>query len=233
MIQQVTNHSLNIPLNVLFEWSDGMINVKKGTYLFQDGMEAQDLFCVQSGLIQIAKATFDGREIALRLCKRGDLIGEFSIFSNYPKYMFNAQAVEDSSLFFIKKERLQYELFQNPKLGMEFMKWMSDQFQITQTKFRDLILHGKKGALYSTLIRMANSYGEKIENGTLINLEMTHQELANFCGTTRESINRMLSTLRKTGIISYKDKKIVVHDLQYLKNEINCDDCPVSYCCMD
>lgn len=110
---------------------------------------------------------------------------------------------------------------------------MSEQYQITQTKFRDLILNGKKGALYSTLIRMANSYGVETENGILINIDMTNQELANFCGATRESINRMLSNLRKKGVISFQNKKITIHDLQYLKDEINCENCPVSYCRID
>ena len=47
------------------------------------------------------------------------------------------------------------------KLALEFMKWVSIQNRKTQTKFRDLVLHGKKGALYSTLIRLTNSYGKQ------------------------------------------------------------------------
>ena len=53
-----------------------------------------------------------------------------------------------------------------------------------------------KGALYSTLIRMTNSYGVLKENGILIDLPLTNQELANFCATSRESVNRMLNELK-------------------------------------
>ena len=63
----------------------------------------------------------------------------------------------------IKKDVLEKEIFQNSALAYEFMKWMSDHFRKTQTKFRDLVLNGKKGALYSTLIRMTNSYGSPKE----------------------------------------------------------------------
>ena len=79
------------------------------------------------------------------------------------------------------------------------MKWMGIDQQKTQTKFRDLMLHGKKGALYSTLIRLSNSYGVKKENGVLIDLVLTNQDLANFCGMTREVVNRMLAELKKRG----------------------------------
>ena len=71
------------------------------------------------------------------------------------------------------------------------MKRMGVHHQKTQSKFRDLILHGKKGALYSTLIRMTNSYGVHQGDGILIDLSLTNQELANFCGMSREVVNRM------------------------------------------
>lgn len=99
------------------------------------------------------------------------------------------------------------------------MKWMSDHFRKTQTKFRDLVLLGKKGALYSTLIRMTNSYGVEKENGTLIDLRLTNQELANFCATTRESVNRMLHDLRVKDIISVQKGYITIHDLGYIKKQ--------------
>ena len=70
----------------------------------------------------------------------------------------------------INKDGLEKEFFQNSALAYEFMKWMSDHFRKTQTKFRDLVLNGKKGALYSTLIRMTNSYGIQKSNGVLIDL---------------------------------------------------------------
>jgi CRP-like cAMP-binding protein len=124
-------------------------------------------------------------------------------------------------------------LLKNSKLALEFMKWMSDHFRKTQTKFRDLVLHGKKGALYSTLIRMCNSYGIMKEDGILINLQLTNQDLANFCGTSREVVNRMLSDLRKKGIISMRKGKIKIHNLKYLREEINCEDCPPEICRID
>lgn len=113
------------------------------------------------------------------------------------------------------------------------MKWMSDHFRNTQTKFRDLVLNGKKGALYSTLIRMTNSYGIKVKDGILIDLPLTNQELGNFCGTSRESTNRILGELKKDSIITILNGKITVKDLEYLKNEIGCENCPAVYCSIE
>lgn len=110
---------------------------------------------------------------------------------------------------------------------------MSLQSRKTQTKFRDLVLYGKKGALYSTLIRLCNSYGITAGNGIVIDLPLTNQELANFCGTSREVVNRLLSDLKKHEIISIAKGTITVHDVEYLKQEVDCEDCPVEICKID
>ena len=91
----------------------------------------------------------------------------------------------------------------------------------------------KKGALYSTLIRMANTYGVEKSNGIMINEPFTNQELANFCGTSRESINRVLNDLKRDSVISTNKGKIILHDINYLRDEINCENCPIEFCRMD
>jgi CRP/FNR family transcriptional regulator len=90
------------------------------------------------------------------------------------------------------------------------------------SKFRDLILYGKRGAFYSTLIRLANSYGKQEEDGVLISVPLTNQELANYSGTARESLNRMLSELRKEGVLEYRGHLLLIKDLDYLKQAIQC-----------
>lgn len=213
---------------------DHITRTQKGTFLFQEGMAANELYIVRSGRVQISKISQDGKELTLRICTMGDIVGELTLFTNEAKYLLNAKILESGEVGVIKKEHLEQQLLEKPALAFEFMKWMSDHFRRTQTKFRDLVLHGKKGALYSTLIRMTNSYGVKRDDGSiLINIPLTNQELANFCGTSREGINRMLSDLRKDNIITINKGKITVHDLAFLKSEINCEDCPPELCNID
>ncbi|MCL6585280.1 MAG: Crp/Fnr family transcriptional regulator [Anoxybacillus sp.] len=209
------------------------LEIKKDTYLFREGEQAEEVYYIQSGKIQISKIAADEQELALRICSKGDIVGELTLFAEQAKYLLNAKVLEDGIVSCIQRDVLEKSLLENNKLALEFMKWMSDHFRKTQTKFRDLVLHGKKGALYSTLIRMCNSYGVMKENGILIDLQLTNQELANFCGTSREVVNRLLKDLREQGIISIKRGKITVHNLTYLRNEIDCEDCPPEICSID
>jgi len=223
----------SIEIKELLQFADRTIHAKKGSYLFQEGMEAEELYIVLDGKVQISKVTQDGRELALRICGENDICGELTLFTDAPKYLLSALILEDAKIAAIRKDVIEKEIFQNPSLAFEFMKWMSDHFRKTQTKFRDLVLNGKKGALFSTLIRMTNSYGVHKDNGILIDLPLTNQELANFCGTSRESTNRILNELKREEIISIKKGKILVHDVDFLRQEIGCENCPAVYCSID
>ncbi|RSK29275.1 Crp/Fnr family transcriptional regulator [Bacillus sp. HMF5848] len=208
------------------------IELVKGQFLFEEGQPADELFIILSGMIQIGKYTYDGRELTFRVSKKDDIIGEVSLFSTTSKHLVHAKVVETGEALVISKTILEKKLTENPKLALDFMRWMGDSLQKTQTKLRDLVLHGKKGALYSTLIRLSNSYGVQQESDTIINIQLTNQELANFCGTSREVVNRMLSELRKNGILSMAKGVITIHNMQYLRDEINCENCPPDLCNM-
>jgi CRP-like cAMP-binding protein len=223
----------SIEIKELLKFADRKINSERGTYLFQEGMLAEELFIIVSGKVQISKITSDGRELSLRICGENDICGELTLFTDNPRYLLSAKVLEEGEIVAIKKDVIESEIFQNSKLAFEFMKWMSDHFRKTQTKFRDLVLNGKRGALFSTLIRMSNSYGIHKEKEILIDLPLTNQELANFCGTSRESTNRILSELKKDKIISVKKGKISILNLQYLKDEIGCENCPAVYCSIE
>jgi CRP-like cAMP-binding protein len=220
----------SVEIKELLRFADRRFMSQRGTFLFQEGMEAEELYIVMSGKIQISKITSDGRELSLRICGQNDICGELTLFTDSPKYLLSAKVLEEGEIIAIKKEVIESEIFQNPTLAYEFMKWMSDHFRKTQTKFRDLVLNGKKGALFSTLIRMTNSYGIEKKDGILIDLPLTNQDLANFCGTSRESTNRILNDLKRDEIISIKKGKITVHNLKFLKEEIGCENCSAVYC---
>ncbi|AGK52711.1 Crp/Fnr family transcriptional regulator [Bacillus sp. 1NLA3E] len=217
-------------LTELFQSIHHIQRMEKGSLLFQEDSFTNELYIVQSGLVQVSKVIPDGRELTLRMCSKGDLVGELALFNSTQRYLLNGKVIEQGEVAVISKDQLEENLSKNHNLALEFIKWMSLQHQKTQTKFRDLILHGKKGAMYSTLIRLANTYGNKNSDGITINIPLTNQELANFCATSREVVNRLLSELRKNRIISVEKGLITIFDLNYLKGEIDCENCPIEIC---
>jgi CRP-like cAMP-binding protein len=228
-----TENLLTKELIDLLHSAGRMVEIKKGSFLFQEGQPASEMFLILSGRIQISKVNAEGEELYLRLCSTNDIVGELTLFTEDPRYIFNARVIENGHVVGIQLDMLEKALFQNSNLGYQFIKWMNDHIRRTMTKFRDLVLFGKKGALYSTLIRLSNSYGLHKDDGIHITVPITTQDLAHFCGTAREIVSRMLTDLKKNQIISIDHKKIIIHNIEYLKAVNDCGNCPDSHCTID
>ncbi|SHG75090.1 Crp/Fnr family transcriptional regulator [Virgibacillus chiguensis] len=217
-------------LTVLQKYANIEKDLEKNETLFISGDIVHSFYIVLLGKIMLHKPTADGREFTIRICKQGDIIGEPHFLTTPTKHLLHATAVERSKIFTISIEKLP-ELFSNEsKFMLYLLQNVSKNAIRDQMKLRDLVMYGKKGALYATLIRLANSYGQTKETGILINTSLTNQDLANFCGTSRESINRLLSDLRKNNIISIENSRILIHQLAYLKETIHCEECPIDIC---
>ena len=225
--------SLSNRMQAIFDNKQQIKHMEKGRYLFQESTLASDLYYIINGKVEVSKVVPDGRELTIRISSENDLVGETVLFSQNPKYMMNAKMMEDGTVAVISKEALEEKIASDSHLAVEMMTWLSAQNRKNQAKFRDMLLHGKKGAFYSTLIRLSNSYGTEAEDGKVINLPFTNQELANFCGTSREVVNRMLAQLRKNNVISIKKGRITILDFDYLKQEIDCENCPIEICTID
>jgi len=217
-----------------FEKLQGIMYIRhfeKGSCLFWEGDAANHLYYIMEGRVRTTKSADNGRTLTLYLHQQGDLIGQMDPFQD-SVHNFSAEVTEDVKAGVIQRKDLEVLLWQNSDLAIEFMKWMGLMHRLTQTKFRDLIMFGKTGALCSLLIRLSNSYGTETEDGIFIDLKINNTELADMIGATRESVNRMLSELKKDGIISNQHGHMVIKDIAYLREVCHCENCPKQVCRM-
>ena len=213
-----------------YEIPGKIISLKSGEYLFREDDYAKYFYLVRSGQIFILKYASSGRVLSLRLATHGSIIGELPLYEENPTYIFNAVAQSASEVYAIEFPTLHKYLERKPLLAINLLKIIGTHMRKQHSKFRDLVLYGKKGALYSTLIRLANSYGKEVYNGILISVPLTNQELANYSATARESLNRMLSELKRNDIIENRSNLIFIKDIEYLRKEIECENCGKEIC---
>ncbi|MEX2462349.1 MAG: Crp/Fnr family transcriptional regulator [Paenibacillaceae bacterium] len=206
--------------------------IARGAFLFWEGDLADKLYYIRSGQIHLTKSTAEGKDLILSILQKGDLIGEID-GSEETLHSFSALAVEAVDIGVIHKKDLDILLYRHGEFAIQFIKWMGVAHRSTQSKFRDLLLFGKPGALASTLIRMSNTYGEKHGNGIHLKLKLTNSELADLIGTSREGVNRILNTLKIEGTISLEKGQIIIHRIEDLRKMCNCPTfptCPVNIC---
>ena len=207
-----------------------IISLHDGAYLFREGAPARYFYIVRSGHIFIVKYVASGRVLALRLATGGSIIGELPLYEETPTYIFSAVVRSASEVYAIEFPVLQMYLEKRPHLSIALLKLLGLHMRKQHLKFRDLVLYGKKGALYSTLIRLSHSYGMETDEGILISVPLTNQELANYSASARESLNRMLADLKKRGVIEMRGHLILIKDIAYLKAEIHCENCGKEIC---
>jgi len=201
------------------------IRVPAGGFLFWEGDETENLYYIRKGKIKLRKSTEEGRDFILSILQGGDLICE-TMNGAGVQHSYTAEVTENAEVGVISWREFEALLQRSGDMAIRFMNWMTIAHRITQSKFRDLLLFGKSGALASTLIRLCNSYGVMGPSGIRIDLKLTNTELADFIGTTRESVNRMLHTFKEDGTIDIRGGKIYVTQLDALRRICQCPTCP-------
>ncbi|MBD8070574.1 Crp/Fnr family transcriptional regulator [Bacillus sp. PS06] len=184
--------------------------VKAGSHLFWEGEATDKLYFINSGQIKLRTSTEAGKEFLLGIKEAGCLLGEFGGFEDQAYYRYRAEVTVDGEVSAVHLTDLKKLLYQFGSFAVEFMSYLGWMNQVTQMKLHDVLFYDKSGTLASTLLRMSQSYGVKCSDGILLNIELTNKEIADFIGSTRESVNRLLNTWRKEGIIDIISKQIVI-----------------------
>jgi CRP/FNR family transcriptional regulator len=213
-----------------FQKKEPIQKIKAGSVLFQEKDSVEYVYLLLKGSISLGRVHLRGKDFILKILNDQDLIVEYQLFKANPHYQFYAKTITDCEMILIKKEHFENFILTDPEAMNALVTWLSTGYLKAQMKCQDLIMNGKKGGLYSILIRLCNTYGIKTEEGFLIDLPLTHQELANLTYGTREVIQRALKDLREQNIIGYENQKFTIKKLTYLKEEVDCQNCSLEIC---
>jgi len=144
-------------INQLLALPGEELHLKKGDFLFHEGDKAEHFYVVLKGRMSIKKFESSGHIFALRLVGPNNVIGEVPLYEENTKtYVFNAIAREDCTVYSIRYDLLESAIAKDHSLAIAMMKIYTLHMRRQQAKYRDLLLYGKKGAFYSTLLRLAN-----------------------------------------------------------------------------
>ncbi|MFP7297620.1 Crp/Fnr family transcriptional regulator [Neobacillus niacini] len=217
-------------LDQFFRKTEQIQKVKEETVLFQEKDGVEYIYLLLSGSVALGRVHMRGKDFILKIVNSRELIVEYQIFKENPHYQFYAKTLSDCEILAIKKDQFEDFIMNDPDAMNAFVAWLSTSYIKAQMKCQDLIMNGKKGGLYSILIRLCNTYGVKTEDGILIDTPLTHQELANLTFGTREVIQRALKELREKDVIAYDQQKFTIKNLKYLQKEVDCQNCSCEIC---
>ena len=195
---------------------------KKGQILFNEGSYPFGVFCVNEGKIKLSHQGDDGKEQIIRLLKAGDVLGYRALLSG-DRYSASAVALEDTQICFIPKELFINVLKFDQGLAFEMMKLLSDELHRAEVKLTHLAQKPIRERLAETLLFIKETYGFETD-GITLNVRLSREEIANLVGTATESAIRLLSELKKDGIVELDGKKIKILRLPQLIKTANLQD---------
>jgi len=193
--------------------------IRKGSVLFLEGDVGEELFIIKSGVVKIYRLD-ETKEIILALFREGDFFGEMSLISAGLTRSATAETLEACTLYTLKRSAFVPYMEKSPKLCLKLLETTMERLRRANEQIYDLTFLGVRSRVMKTIIRLSEQHGVSGEGGLLIDIKLTHQQLANMVGTVRESVTKVLQEMQEEGSLSIDKKMITIRDLDAIKREI-------------
>lgn len=184
-------------------------SLRRGAYLYMSGDESEQLYVLQSGRIKLSRIQESGREVTLAILEHGEIFGLEWLQGHELRESY-AQAMEDSRVIAVSREQVQNLLRERPELGLILLRILSEKLRDTQSIVERLLLKDVKARLASLLLDLARRSGIPEENGIRLGTRITHQDLANLIGSTRETTTAMLNQFKRSRLIDVRRRQITI-----------------------
>ncbi|GAA4885026.1 Crp/Fnr family transcriptional regulator [Flaviramulus aquimarinus] len=188
--------------------------IKKGEVIFEEGENLNGVYCVKDGICKLSKLSENGKDQIVKMVVKGQLLGQRSLISEESSNL-QAIALNDMEVCFIPKSEIIADLQKNPKFSFDVLKDMAHDLKEADDIIVNMAQKSVKQRLAETLVYIHDSFGVN-PDGTLSVL-LSREDYANIVGTATESAIRVLSQLKKEGLISTVGKYIKIENLQGLK----------------
>lgn len=187
--------------------------VKKNTIIYQPKDLSEYVYLVKKGSVRLMRLANSGQQITLSIVKEGMIFGEGDVL-NEKTYSHFAETLENSSICYIKKENFKNLLVKYPEINRLILNILYRHWREAQQQIENLAFYDVRERLASTLIRFSIEFGKEYNkngiHGTLIHLKISQDKLADFCGTSRESINRNINEMKSDGLIDLIGRNILL-----------------------
>jgi CRP/FNR family transcriptional regulator len=187
---------------------------KKET-IFSEGEQPEWFYIVVKGKVKVTKLSHEGKEIILEVISPYDIFGGVAVLRNFP-YPANAVAMEDSEVLKISRKNLMRLVDRFPNLMYCIALQLGDRMKSSYDSLKNIALERVEARIAALLLKLSNKVGVDTDEGVLIDMRLTKQDVADMVGTTVETSIRTFSKFKKQGLLTDSDGKIIIKDREGL-----------------
>ncbi len=186
-----------------------MMSHARGAKLFTEGDAARNVFVICFGQVKVSSTSRDGKTMILKIAGPGDVMGLSAVLANVP-HEVTAEAIEPCQVKTVRKQEFVDFLGRHGIASMHAAQSLSGEYL---TVFHDAKRLALSGSAAGRLARLLLDWGRSTANGKpeiRFTMALTHEEIANMAGTSRETVTRLLNQFRRDQWITIKGTSLTI-----------------------
>src|SRR3984893_1833316 len=198
------------------------IEVPKGKYIYFEAYNHNKLYFIKSGLIKIGYIDEEGNEKVKEIIQKGEIFGQLTLENNNLNGEFAQAYKNDVSLCAFTIEDFEKLLKRKPDLALKYSKQVGAKLRNIENRLVDLLNKDVKTRLIHFLWQLVRqNIGEKTSDGFCMPNYLTHEDIANLIGSSRQTVTSLINELGTEKILSYDRQQICFLDVKKLQKRVN------------
>lgn len=208
--------NLDVPALKELDRAKSAIAHPSGSVLFMEGQEARGIFILCQGRVKLSVCSAEGKTLILGITEAGEVLGLSATVSGRP-YEVTAEALEPCQFSFVRREEVNRWLHQYGDVCLRAAEQLSARYNDVCHEIRSLGLgHSAAERLAGFLVEEASKNGEVAKPQPRIKLLLTHEEIAQMIGTSRETVTRLLAGFKRRHLIELKGATLLIKNMDGL-----------------
>lgn len=193
---------------------------RQGTHIFMQGDPLTNVYFIYSGKVKIYRTDIHGREQIVNVLKAGDMFPHQGFFRD-DDYPAHAEVMQESVLIYIPISSFEQFLITNPEICIKIFRVLGNKLVDLQNRLEEKMLYNTYEQIILLLIRLSNNHGERLnEDEVRITTQFTNRDLANMIGSSRETVSRTLTQLKKKDLVTTDETGKLILNVTQLKEEL-------------
>ncbi len=188
---------------------------EKGRLLYLPGDRSDAVYFLASGRIKISRLSDNGKEFILEIVEPGSFFGETGVLDEEPRETM-AEALEPSTFYVVPEVRFRSMLKRCPELLMKLAQLMGRRQKKLEKRLMDVVYKNAPQRLADLLLELSQNYGVPDSRGILLRIKLSQSALGNLLGVSREIVNHTFSGLRRRGVITVAEGRVIIQDPEAL-----------------
>jgi len=197
----------------------GRQDVRRKEKLFSANSPAKNLYVITRGTFKTMVSNHDGQQLLLDFYRPHEVLGEEAILLS-GEHGMDAVCFETATVLCFPVDTVKKVLSSQPRLGHALAALSATRARTYRERLFLAISAPVPARLALALYTLARRFGRRDKGGTLIAMRITHQDLADYIGASRETVSLFLSRFRRQGLITMNVRRIIVPDLKALKKMV-------------